>query len=71
MVRTQSRFQTRWPSCLNSLQTPDWFSDLTSFQAAGDKLLLTNLLAGDLLKVATARSTYLFRITEPCQRRVA
>lgn len=50
------------------MQAPDWFTDLTTFQAAGDKLSLTDLLVGDLLKVATARSTYFFRITEPRRR---
>jgi hypothetical protein len=47
---------------------PDWLTDLTAFQASGDKLSLTDLLVGDLLKVSTARSTYFFRITEPRQR---
>jgi hypothetical protein len=47
---------------------PEWLSKLTAFQTVGERLSLTDLKVGDLLKVTTARSTYFFRITEPRQR---
>ena len=50
------------------MSRPDWLADIAAFQAAGDKLPLTELAVGDLLKVATARSTYFFQIIEPRQR---
>ena len=48
--------------------SPDWLADLAAFQPAGEKMPLTDLMAGDLLKVTTSRSTYFFRITEPKKR---
>ena len=50
------------------VRCPDWLTNLTAFQSVGDRLPLTDLQTGDLVKVSTARSTYFFRITEPRRR---
>jgi hypothetical protein len=47
---------------------PDWLSSLSAMQSAGERLPLTDLRTDDLVKIATARSTYFFRITEPRRR---
>jgi hypothetical protein len=48
---------------------PDWLKAVDAMNdAAGDEFDLTQIQAGDLLRVTTAKSTYTFRIIDPLMR---
>ena len=47
---------------------PSFIHAQEAFASAGDRLSLTDLKTGEVLRVTTARSTYFFLITEPRQR---
>jgi hypothetical protein len=51
------------------LRAPDWLKAVDAMNAAaGEEFDLTQLQAGDLLRVTTAKSMYTFRILDPVMR---